>query len=189
MKKLSIRKFMDSLGFPLALAAFANSTSGFNATLEWILAGLTGLMAIILLFENISGASPWRSIVEWIESHDFGYVVFGIGLMSGGSAITNNPWGIILFLIAGAGFVAVGIARMNSIQMERIANRSPKIAVGIGVLILISSCIVAIVNWSNISIDFQGVRTLQVFWLIGMGLAYMFAGIITSKRQYSKKII
>lgn len=184
-KKLSVRKFTDSLGFPLALAAFAHSTGGFNATLEWGLAALTGLMAVVLLLENISSSARWKSFVEWVEDYDFGYVVFGLGLMTGGSTITGNPWGIILFMLAGAGFLAVGIGRLNGKQTAKVSARSPKVAIGVGVVVLVAGVTWMVVRWSEIVKDpLRGVDALQAYWLIGMGVIYGIAGLLTWRRRH-----
>lgn len=178
-KKLSVRKFTDSIGFPLALAAFAHSERGFDAALGWGLASLTGLMAVVLLVENVSSSARWKSFVEWVEGYDFGYVLFGLGLMTGGSTITSNPWGVILFLLAGAGFMVVGIGRMNSRQVVKVAARSPKVAIGTGVVMLVAGVAWAMVRWSEIVMDpLRGVDALRAYWVLGLGVAYVIAGLL-----------
>lgn len=187
-KKLSVRKFTDSLGFPLALAAFANSTGGFDAMLEWGLVVLSGLMAVVLLFENMSSAERWKSFVELVEEYDFGYVVFGLGLMVDGSTITSKPWGIILFMLAGAGFLVVGIGRMNSKPMAKVSARSPKVAIGFGVVVLVAGVTLMVVRWSEIVKDpLRGNDALRAYWLIGMGVALGMAGLLTRGRRHQQR--
>jgi uncharacterized membrane protein YuzA (DUF378 family) len=183
-KNLNCRKFTDSLGFPLALAAFAHSASGIYANLEWGLVGVTGLMAFVMLFEKASSSARWKSFVEWVEEYDFGYVVFGMGLMAGANAITSNIWGIILFLFAGAGFMVVGIGRMNSRQMVEVATRSPKVAVWVGIVLGIAAAVWAVVRRGEITSDpLHGTDALIAYFLFGMGAAYVFAGLLTSRRR------
>jgi hypothetical protein len=182
-QKLSGKKFTDSLGFPLALAAFANSTRGLDGWLEWGLTAFTGLMAIILLFEKVFANEKWNSFVKWVEEYDFGYLVFGLGLMTGGAAITSNHWGIILFMVAGAGFVAVAIGRMNGRQMAKIAIQNPHSAIDVGKMVLIVAVAWTIVRKSEIVKNYWGVDAQQVYWLVAMGILYGIAGLIMRRRQ------
>ena len=189
-KKLSGKKFTDSLGFPLALAAFANSTKGLDSWLEWSLAAVTAFMAIVLFFENIWSSTRWNSFTKWVEEYDFGYLVFGLGLMTGGRSITSNPWGIILFMVAGAGFVAVAIGRMNGKQMSRIATQSPQTAIDIGIIVLIASAIWATVRRNQIVKNpILGVDSEQVYWLVAMGILYGIAALIMRRKQNSPILI
>ena len=123
--------------------------------------------------------------MEWVEQYDFGYVVFGLGLMGGGSTITDNPWGIILFMLAGIGFLAVGIVRMNGKQMEKVSARSPKVAIGVGAILLVAGVTWAVVRWDAILMDpLREVSALQAYWLVGMGVVYGIAGLLTLRRQH-----
>jgi hypothetical protein len=184
-KNLNCRKFTDSLGFPLALAAFAHSTSGIYANLEWGLVVVTGLIAVVLLFEKAISSARWKSLVEWVEGYDFRYVVFGMGLMAGANAITSNIWGIILFLFAGAGFMMVGIGRMNSRQMAKVALQSPKVAVWMGIALVIAAVVWAVVRWGEIASDpLRGIDALIVYFVFSMGIVYVFAGLLVSHRRH-----
>ena len=140
-------------------------------------------MAIILLFEDVFVNEKWNSFAKWVEEYDFGYLVFGLGLMTGGSTITSNHWGIILFMVAGAGFVAVALGRMNGRQMAKIATQNPYSAINVGIWVLIGAVAWTIVRRSEIVKNYWGVDAQQVYWLVAMGMLYGVAGLIMRRKQ------
>ncbi|MDO8716749.1 MAG: hypothetical protein Q7J73_08100 [Dehalococcoidales bacterium] len=175
------RKFMDALAFPLLLATFAHSTVGFDAKVEWWLAGLTGLMAVILLFEGIIQAAWWASLLAWVKEFNFNYLVFGLGLMAGGSAITDNPWAIIVFLFAGIGFVGVGLAHLNVEFGVKIAKINPRVAIVLGSLLTVFSIILTIIRWGSIS----KIEGTQMLVALGIGLNLVILGLVRPRRIMS----
>ncbi len=186
VKKLNGRKFMDSLAFPLLLATFAHSTVGVDAKMEWGLVALTGLMALVVLFENITQVKWWMSLVEWVREFDFNYIVFGLGLAAGGSAITSNPWVIIIFLLLGIGFVAVGLAQMNVHRMVKIVKSNPKSAIKFGVFVFAVGVVLTIVRWNEIVNNFHVVVAAQSILVLGIGVDYVIAGLVQGRRNEKK---
>jgi predicted tellurium resistance membrane protein TerC len=122
--------------------------------------------------------------VKWVEEYDFGYIVFGLGLMTGGSTITDNYWGIILFMLAGAGFLAMGISRLNSRRMKDLSETSPKLAIIIGIVLVALGVSWGLIRWNEIlKAPIEGVDALRGYWLLAMGMAYAIAGLLMQGRR------
>ena len=188
IKKLCVKKFTDSLGFPLALAAIAHSGKSSNSNLEWVLVALLSLISIVLLVKDLFPSSTWKSFVTLVEQYDYGYVVFGLGLMTGGSAITDNWVGIFLFIVAGLGFVTAGMAQILDKQVANMSRISPTATIVLGMSAFIGGILWLWVRWNEIVNDPLGSDTLQVYFLLGVGIVLVLAGFVVRSRRSRQQI-
>jgi hypothetical protein len=62
-----VEKFLPRLGFAITLLSLSPSVKGFQRVLDYGLAGIIALAAIVLLLESRSSKPIWKSIVDLAE--------------------------------------------------------------------------------------------------------------------------
>ena len=147
---MNIRRAIPKIGFVLTLIALARSTEGFVRISDYLLAGIIALIALVLLFDNISSNRIWKSIVHSSEDFDITYVAFGLGMMLFSMKFSDNATIFAPLLVAGALFAAYGSAQLIGTGFATAIKANAKISIVLGFVFLISGVAWCIVTWDSI---------------------------------------
>lgn len=149
---MNIRKAVPSIGFVLTLIALSRSSDGFVEILDYVLAAIITLMAIVLLFENknISSNKIWKSIVHSSEELDITYVAFGLAMMGFSMKFSDNATIFAPLLAAGALFATFGSAQLIGTGFATSIKVNAKISIVLGFVFFISGVAWCIMTWDSI---------------------------------------
>ncbi len=172
---MNVKKFMPRIAFAIILISLSLSAGGFHRILDYVLAGIIALTAIVLLFENKSSKPIWKSFVRWADDLDLIYVAFGLGLMLISSKFSSITWASLLLLVAGAFFAGAGIGKLIGEGGAEVIRRNAKIGIVTGVLFIIVGVVVCILTWN--SIVEEPLRNIPTpILVVGVGIIFICAG-------------
>ena len=170
-----MRKFIPKIGFAIILLSLSLSAEGFERILDFVLAGIIALAAIVLLLENISSKPIWKSIVRWAEDLDITYVVFGVGLMLVSSAFSSSTWAFLLLLVAGVVFASAGIVKLVGTGFSKVLKTNAKVGIVLGFLYLIAGVVLCIATWNSI-VEEPLSNTPRPILIISLGIIFISFG-------------
>jgi len=171
---MKIKKFIPKMAFAIAILGLSLSVNGLQRILDYILAGILTLAALILLLEKKITKPWWRQLVRQAEALDITYVAFGLGLLLTGTKFLSTRWGwggFILCLV-GAIFAGLGTGKLINKSANDIL-KTPKYGIIVGFAIVIFSIILSIVTWNSILINWQNATTPVLLFIIGVRLIFV----------------
>jgi len=172
---MNVRKFISRIGFAITLLSLSLSAKGFERISDYILAGIIGLAAIVLLFENKSSRPIWKSIVRLADDLDITYVVFGLGLMLVSSKFSSSAWASLLLLVSGVVFAGAGVGKLLGTAGSKVLKANAKIGVVLGFLFLIAGLVVSILTWSSI-VEKPLLNAPYPILIICVGIVFIYFG-------------
>jgi hypothetical protein len=147
------KSFVRKIGFAVTLVGLSLTIEGYLKIFDLIAAGIIALVAITLLFTNVSTKPAWKSFIHWAsEEFDLTYIAFSFGLTSTGSNILRSGWSWEGFLLFAAGvlFASYAIGDFIGKSFAKSLKVDPRIGITFGFLYLIVGVMWFIMAWNSI---------------------------------------
>ena len=171
-------------GLSLALLGCMFLLDGVYLILMSIVAGLTTLLALMLLFKERFTRGLKRHLTDISENLDVGWLALGLGFFAVGikcfqiqDQIRIAPllWLGAIFIIA----LAVCIAKTLGTSGNKILERNPKVLIILGSIFLIGGLIWFVINWGSLNTNtLLGKLNASApqLLIVGIGIIYIYLG-------------
>jgi hypothetical protein len=168
-----MRKSIPKIAFVLTLIGLSQYSQGSIKILDYVLAGMIALIALVLLLENISSKPTWKSIVSSADQFDLTYAAFGIGMIAFSFKFTNNGWIFVPLFAAGGLFTGFGSGELIGTGFSGLIKSNAKISIILGFLFLVAGVAWLIVRWDSI-VESPSSRTPFPIFLILLGIEVVY---------------
>lgn len=172
------------IGLSLALLGYIFLLDGAYLILISIVAGLTALLALMLLLKEKFPPGLRRHLTDISKGLDVGWLALGLGFFGAGikcfqiqNQIRSEPlvWLGIIFLLVCALCIGITIG----IGGNNILKQNPKLLIIFGSIVLIGGLIWFVINWgllnTNTSLGKLNASVPQLL-IVGLGIIYIYFG-------------
>ena len=176
---MNIRASLPNVGFAFALIGLS-----FNSDQKiplYIVAVILLVSGVIILAENISLNPTWKNIVNAIKGINFGYLVFGFGLLSFATTIIAGHgifFGLVT-LLAAVIFMGYGIGELLGKSGGIILEQNTTVGIILGGLLFVGGTtwfiIITLINCPSTFLVALNIG-IQPLVMLSFGLLLIFFG-------------
>ena len=150
---MNIKASIPKFGFALVLIGLSLDSN--QKIFVYTPAAILVLYGIVILFENISLKSIWKTIVSSTKDLDITYFAFGFGMISLSTKMVTDSLvlpGIIL-LVSGVLLAGWNIGQIIGKGGSKILSQNVGVGIVLGSVMLIGGLIWLVMNWNKASIN------------------------------------